>query len=227
MKRFKGTVKNNVIVLENGAHLPDGTTVRYYLTGAFAAGQVDVAFQAGTWQDKAGNLGIAGTQSFQVIERLSDTGTQEGSPPPSKVFFIELLGGFEYYIPFVFDKPVFAIRGHVTIEIGKVTENNQTKTRFKLDAGGSVEVIQPVGNIAAGAAKFVLETGDNIGDAQLSAFVAGRLAEQYPETNAERRVVVEGFQEFIVKDLKPSLFVLLLIDPLASSSAMLPLGARW
>src|SRR5438270_556268 len=27
MKRFKGTVKNNVIVLENGAHLPDGTTV--------------------------------------------------------------------------------------------------------------------------------------------------------------------------------------------------------
>ena len=27
MKRFKGTVKNNVVVLENGAHLPDGTIV--------------------------------------------------------------------------------------------------------------------------------------------------------------------------------------------------------
>jgi putative ABC transport system permease protein len=39
--------------------------------------------------------------------------------------------------------------------------------------------------------------------------IAGRLAEQYPETNAERRVVVEGFQDFVVKDLKPSLFVLL------------------
>jgi hypothetical protein len=27
MKRFKGTVKNNVVVLEDGVHLPDGTEV--------------------------------------------------------------------------------------------------------------------------------------------------------------------------------------------------------
>jgi hypothetical protein len=31
MKRFKGTVKNNVIVLENGVHLPDGTEVEIRL----------------------------------------------------------------------------------------------------------------------------------------------------------------------------------------------------
>jgi predicted permease len=39
--------------------------------------------------------------------------------------------------------------------------------------------------------------------------IAGRLAEQYPETNADRQVSVQGFQDFIVADLKPSLLVLL------------------
>ncbi len=31
MKRFKGTVKNNVVVLENGVYLPDGTAVEVRL----------------------------------------------------------------------------------------------------------------------------------------------------------------------------------------------------
>jgi putative ABC transport system permease protein len=39
--------------------------------------------------------------------------------------------------------------------------------------------------------------------------IAARLAEQYPETNADRRVMVQSFQDFIVQDLKPSLLVLL------------------
>jgi putative ABC transport system permease protein len=39
--------------------------------------------------------------------------------------------------------------------------------------------------------------------------IAGRLAEQYPETNADRQAEVQGFQDFMVADLKPSLLVLL------------------
>ena len=39
--------------------------------------------------------------------------------------------------------------------------------------------------------------------------IAGRLAEQYPETNADRQAAVQGFQDFMVADLKPSLLVLL------------------
>ncbi|HSO74104.1 MAG TPA: ABC transporter permease, partial [Blastocatellia bacterium] len=39
--------------------------------------------------------------------------------------------------------------------------------------------------------------------------IAGRLAEQYPDTNADRKVQLAGFQDFIVEDLRPSLFVLL------------------
>jgi putative ABC transport system permease protein len=39
--------------------------------------------------------------------------------------------------------------------------------------------------------------------------IAARLAAQYPETNADRRVMVQSFQDFIVEDLKPSLLVLL------------------
>jgi len=39
--------------------------------------------------------------------------------------------------------------------------------------------------------------------------IAARLAEQYPETNADRRITVQGLQDFIVEDLKPSLLVLL------------------
>jgi putative ABC transport system permease protein len=39
--------------------------------------------------------------------------------------------------------------------------------------------------------------------------IAGRLAGQYPDTNADRGVRLERFQDFVVEDLRPSLLVLL------------------
>src|SRR6185369_1257940 len=39
--------------------------------------------------------------------------------------------------------------------------------------------------------------------------IAGRLAAQYPDTNADRGIQVESFQDFVVEDLRPSLLVLL------------------
>ncbi|MFY9557675.1 MAG: ABC transporter permease [Blastocatellia bacterium] len=39
--------------------------------------------------------------------------------------------------------------------------------------------------------------------------IAGRLAQQYPDTNADRGVRLERFQDFVVEDLRPSLLVLL------------------
>ncbi|MEK6301909.1 MAG: ABC transporter permease [Acidobacteriota bacterium] len=39
--------------------------------------------------------------------------------------------------------------------------------------------------------------------------IAGRLAEQYPDSNGDRAVQLAGFQDFIVESLRPSLLVLL------------------
>ena len=55
-----------------------------------------------------------------------------------------------------------------------------------------------------------LNPGANIRQAQAEMdTIAGRLAEQYPETNSDRGVEVVGFQDFVVEGLRPSLLVLL------------------
>src|SRR5439155_22944995 len=73
--------------------LSDGKTVRYYLTGHFAPGQVTVTFANGSWADTEGDLGVGGTASFQVIDQLTTANTPSpGNPHPNKVFFIEISG---------------------------------------------------------------------------------------------------------------------------------------
>src|SRR5207302_10172792 len=54
--------------------LADGHTVRYYFSRQFAAGRADVTCLPGRWSDKAGNLGIGGTDAFRLFEDPQGTG---------------------------------------------------------------------------------------------------------------------------------------------------------
>ncbi|MGZ6715887.1 MAG: hypothetical protein ACXVFG_14140, partial [Gaiellaceae bacterium] len=138
--------------------LSDGQTVRYYLTGTFVKGGVTVTFNDGSWADVAGNTGTAGSESFMVTEALASP--TPSAPNPSKVFFIEISGGLRLDgLGFTGDEPIFEIRGRVSLEVGnRPIPGGGTKLRFDLDASGTITVIK-LGNIASGAAHFVLETG--------------------------------------------------------------------
>ena len=142
--------------------LADGQTVRYYLTGEFAPGVVTVGFLAGSWADTAGNPGTAGTQSFKLVQPLP---APTAGQTPDKVFFIDISGGMQlWFVPLVSDQPVLEIRGKVTLEFGNRTlPDGSTKFRFTIDASGTIDVYK-IGNIASGAAAFVLEVGDSFSD---------------------------------------------------------------
>ena len=49
----------------------DENVYRYYVERDFAAGQLSFGFVAGSWEDQAGNEGVAGTALIQVIEALA------------------------------------------------------------------------------------------------------------------------------------------------------------
>ena len=168
--------------------LTDGRTVRYYLTGTFAPGKVTVEFLGGSWQDELGNPGTTGSASFQLIETVKQAAAGQA---PDKVFFIDISGKMTLQLADLFDEPLLEIRGKVSLEIGdrKVKDNNNCyvyptgtvtqlvagcnvplvgdttepikRFRFALRASGTIKVIK-LGNIASGAASFVLETGDEI-----------------------------------------------------------------
>src|SRR5204863_9576641 len=122
----------------------------------FTPGVVTVSFCADTWADTAGNRGVAGTQSFRLIDSLK----AGGSDPQNRVFFIDISGGLELNLAdLTKDEPVLEIRGKVSLEIG----SKDGHPRFTLTASGTIKVIK-IGNIASGAASFVLETGDSLGD---------------------------------------------------------------
>ncbi|MDX6411752.1 MAG: large repetitive protein, partial [Gaiellaceae bacterium] len=144
--------------------LADGQTVRYYLTGAFAAGPVGVTFKPGTWADVQGNVGVGSAQSFRIVEPLQNP---EPGTTPSKVFFIEISGGVQLWlVPITSTEPVLEIRGKVTLEFGsKLQPDGSRRSRFTLNASGTVDVYK-IGNIASGAASFVLETGDGLSSVQ-------------------------------------------------------------
>jgi hypothetical protein len=144
--------------------LADGVTVRFYLDGAFGPGAVTVTIIPGSAADKDGNAVIGSAETFTVIDRLEQA--DPAAPPPDRVFFIDLSGGLELNGAGLFDEPILEIRGKATIEIGERTLPDGTKrNRMTLEASGTIKVIK-IGNIASGAASFVLETGDSIEDVE-------------------------------------------------------------
>ena len=143
--------------------LGDGRTVRYYVTGGvWQAGSVTVSFAAGSWSDTAGNLGTAGSKTFSLVEPIQ--AQADGTTPPGKVFFIDISGGMELRLGDLFDEPILEIRGKVSLEIGKDATSGDL--RFELTASGTIKVIK-LGNLASGAATFVLQTGDSLADTEL------------------------------------------------------------
>src|SRR6185312_6246592 len=102
---------------------------------------------------------------FQVIDQLtsSDVAT-ESNPTPNRVFFIDISGRMLLQAFGFTDEPILEIRGKVTLEIGQVHVVDHDVARFTLDASGTIKVIK-LGNIASGAAHFVLEIG-GLGDIQ-------------------------------------------------------------
>ena len=132
---------------------------RYYFSRGFTAGPLTVAFRAGAWVDEAGNPGAADEESFQLIEAVPLA--EPGQPAP-RVFFIEISGGVKLQGLGFTNEPIIDIRGKVVIEIGNFpAPNNQTITRFTLDASGTVKIIK-LGNIGSVAARFILQTGDTV-----------------------------------------------------------------
>src|SRR5207253_7321116 len=103
--------------------------------------------------------------AFEQVQAAPDPTT---GATPNKVFFIDLSGGIQlWFVPLFPDQPVLEIRGKATLEIGKRTlPNGSTRTRFALNASGTIDVVDPIGNIASGAAAFVLETGNSLADTE-------------------------------------------------------------
>ena len=89
-----------------------------------------------------------------------------GGSSESRVFFISLSGGINLQAGGLFgdtpEEPLLAIRGAAELDIGtKTLPDGSTQTRFELTASGTVTVIK-IGNIASGAAVFVLETTNGL-----------------------------------------------------------------
>ena len=160
----------------------DGRTARFYLTGTFVAGAVVVSW-TGAFEDTAGNTGQADAQSFKLIERLQAPAT----PPrrPTRSSSSRSRAAWSCAPPAssrrptrrpASPKPLLSIRGGVSLEVGNrtltdasgnvVTDANGdpvTRLRFRIAANGTVEVAK-IGNIASGAAVFVLEKGNALSD---------------------------------------------------------------
>ena len=81
------------------------------------------------------------------------------------MFFIALSGGMNLQAGGLFgdtpDEPLLAITGSVELTIG--TDPVTHDTRIELTASGTITVIK-IGNIASGAADFVLQTGSSLSD---------------------------------------------------------------
>ena len=104
----------------------------------------------------AGNRSAAGNGSFHLIETVKPEN-------PTQVFFIDISGGLNLRLADLFEENILEIRGKVSLEIGDVTVDGQRVFRFKLDASGTIKVIK-LGNIASGAATFVLQTAGGLED---------------------------------------------------------------
>ena len=212
--------------------LADGQTVRYYLTGHFTAGLVTVAFADGSWADTVGDTGVGGTAGFHVIDQLTtaDTATP-GNPSPSRVFFIEISGKMLLQAFGFTDEPILEIRGKVVLEIGTVHVVDHDVTRFTLDASGTVKVIK-LGNIASGAAHFVLEIGGGLGDTKLYGVAAfeTNLAFLHPYADLTGRVVLLINTDSIVHNETISLEgvpgdAIFALDPTASATQISALNS--
>ena len=197
---ISGAGSGTGITVLTGAHgttnapsiLSDGTTVRYYLTGHFTPGQVTVTFVNGSWADHVGDLGVGGTATFQVIDQLTTADVQTASnPSPSRVFFIEISGKMLLQAFGFTDEPILEIRGKVVLEIGQVHIVDHDVAQFTLDASGTVKVIK-LGNIASGAAHFVLQVGGGLGDTKLYGVAAfeTNLAFLHPYADLTGRIVL-------------------------------------
>ena len=182
-----------ITVLPSPTLLADGKTVRYYLSGHFTPGKVTVTIADQSWSDTAGDLGVGSSATFQVIDQLSTADTvSTTNPSPSRVFFIEISGKMSLQAFGFTAEPILEIRGRVVMEIGTVTLSpGHTVTRFTLDASGTVTVIK-LGNIASGAAHFVLEIGGGLGDTKLYGVAAfeTNLSFLHPYADLTGRIVL-------------------------------------
>ncbi len=105
--------------------LADGSTVRYYLTGTFAEGQVTVDFVDGSWKTWPATAASPAAAASSSIERSSRQPTRSTS-----VFFIDIRGGMELRLADLFDEPIIEIRGKVALEIGDATRRRRRRSRF-------------------------------------------------------------------------------------------------
>ncbi len=146
-----GSGASGVAIQANPLLVASGTTsetFRFFYTGSFQTGPVTISFIAGSWSDKAGDTSSASSQSFQVISQLAPPAAGQTT---QQVFFIKISGELLLNDAGLTAGPLVDITGSVmlTIAAGPV---------FTLDASGTVFVYK-LGNIASGAAHFVLNSG--------------------------------------------------------------------
>ncbi|MDD2604023.1 MAG: hypothetical protein PHF66_04320, partial [Desulfobacteraceae bacterium] len=147
------------IVLTGVVEKVEGSTdtYKYYYSGSFAEGLVEVSFIAGSYADLGGNTNQAETYRFRIIDQaISIRFIIEG--------FAELnAGGFtpDYDGDGVPD-PLISLEGRVELSIDiirdPVTEEIQ-KARFLLDVSATLKLFY-LGNVGSAAGRFVLSIGE-------------------------------------------------------------------
>ena len=105
--------------------LADGRTVRYYLTGTFVAGAVNVTFLGGVVERHGRQRG---RRAGRRASSSSTASSRRHRPATDRVFFIDISGAMELRLADLFDEPILEIRGKVSIEIGDRTVATRTAT---------------------------------------------------------------------------------------------------
>ncbi|HEX4527586.1 MAG TPA: hypothetical protein VH108_12695 [Gaiellaceae bacterium] len=139
---LSGSGVGNVVAVSNGVtQIGTTNTFRYLFTGDFAPGTVNVAFNANSWKDTAGNSGVASSNSFTVIKQAQS-------------FFIEINGGLMLHAPFV-DEALVELKADVTLEI------DTARNVFTLTFSGQLKLIK-LGTVGATAGRFVLDMSNTL-----------------------------------------------------------------
>mgnify|MGYP000879559446 CR=1 FL=1 len=111
---------------------------RYALEGDLPIGPVTVKYLAGSWADKAGNLGSTGQQSFLVTPTAANLSIYVGGS-------VELFAGME-------DVRLLHLGGEVFLQ----AESEGPGSRVQVDMNGQIDLLY-LGTVGAAAGRFVLD----------------------------------------------------------------------
>ncbi|MEX2495926.1 MAG: hypothetical protein WD448_07555, partial [Woeseia sp.] len=149
-------VEGNVPVVINGAaEKIDDFTYRYFFSGSFEDGAVQVNVIAGSFKTASGGGNLEEIEGFTVVSSAAS-------------FEILIEGGLFYMLPVAIEgtepapgeegtTELFGVEGKLLLRVDQRTDDqgNVTETRFTLDFFGTMRLIY-LGNIASITGRFIL-----------------------------------------------------------------------